>query len=270
MYDPPPPPEEQPVQHNHTYSTPVEPTPHETTTSASSRDIAFMLNQQSFRRSNSRRTTETDCSESIISDDEGSVETQFSRDERRARALNIPIPTADIINLPIDEFNEKLAKYDLTEAQLSLIRDIRRRGKNKVAAQNCRKRKMDQICGLQGDVDRLYAQKEQMEQEQAQLLYLRELARDKYTKLLNFFQDSRAEYLARIAHQDPPEDPNDPSNTVTVTTSTDGEAERHMSHLTVLNSNSSSFHHHRHHGNPAAVAAGGPSNSRVLHDLEME
>ena len=38
----------------------------------------------------------------------------------------------DIINLPMDEFNERLSKYDLTEAQLSLIRDIRRRGKNKV------------------------------------------------------------------------------------------------------------------------------------------
>lgn len=32
----------------------------------------------------------------------------------------------------MDEFNERLSKYDLSESQLSLIRDIRRRGKNKV------------------------------------------------------------------------------------------------------------------------------------------
>lgn len=38
----------------------------------------------------------------------------------------------DIINLPMDEFNERLSKHDLSETQLSLIRDIRRRGKNKV------------------------------------------------------------------------------------------------------------------------------------------
>lgn len=56
----------------------------------------------------------------------------LTRDERRARALNIPIPVDDIINLPMDEFNERLSKYDLSETQLSLIRDIRRRGKNKV------------------------------------------------------------------------------------------------------------------------------------------
>lgn len=46
--------------------------------------------------------------------------------------MNIPITTEDVINLPMDEFNERLSKYDLSESQLSLIRDIRRRGKNKV------------------------------------------------------------------------------------------------------------------------------------------
>lgn len=53
----------------------------------------------------------------------------FNRDEKRARALNLPISTQDIINLPIDEFNERITKYELSDIQLSLIRDIRRRGK---------------------------------------------------------------------------------------------------------------------------------------------
>ena len=38
----------------------------------------------------------------------------------------------DIINLPMDEFNDLLSKHELTEEQLTLCRDIRRRGKNKV------------------------------------------------------------------------------------------------------------------------------------------
>lgn len=59
-------------------------------------------------------------------------EEQLTRDEKRARNLNIPISVDDIINLPMDEFNERLSKYDLSESQLTLIRDIRRRGKNKV------------------------------------------------------------------------------------------------------------------------------------------
>ena len=55
-----------------------------------------------------------------------------NRDEKRAREMKIPISIEDIVNLPMDEFNERLSKYDLSEPQLSLIRDIRRRGKNKV------------------------------------------------------------------------------------------------------------------------------------------
>lgn len=118
-------------------------------------------------------------------------ESQASRDERRARALNIPIPTEAIINLPIDEFNELLTRHTLTETQLSLIRDIRRRGKNKVAAQNCRKRKMDQIMGLQGEVHVMLSQKESLEAQQHQLLAARQMAKERYSKLYQFVVDSR-------------------------------------------------------------------------------
>jgi nuclear factor erythroid 2 len=62
-----------------------------------------------------------------------SEEEHLNRDEKRARSMSIPMNVTDIINLPMDEFNERLSKYDLSEAQLSLIRDIRRRGKNKVS-----------------------------------------------------------------------------------------------------------------------------------------
>lgn len=76
----------------------------------------------------------------------------WSRDERRARALKVPFSNEMIVNLPVDEFNDLLEKYTLSEEQLALIRDIRRRGKNKIAAQNCRRRKMDVLLGLKDDV----------------------------------------------------------------------------------------------------------------------
>ncbi|KAL1461583.1 hypothetical protein WDU94_013465 [Cyamophila willieti] len=94
-----------------------------------------------------------------------SEEEQMTRDEKKARGLNIPIPVGDIINLPMDEFNERLSKYDLSETQLSLIRDIRRRGKNKVAAQNCRKRKLDQILCLADEVKQMKDKKRHLLQE---------------------------------------------------------------------------------------------------------
>ncbi|XP_053553386.1 endoplasmic reticulum membrane sensor NFE2L1 [Bombina bombina] len=85
----------------------------------------------------------------------GFLERQAGRDEQRARALKIPFSNDKIINLPVEEFNELLAKYHLSEAQLCLVRDIRRRGKNKMAAQNCRKRKLDTILNLEQEVKRL-------------------------------------------------------------------------------------------------------------------
>ncbi|KAM4623047.1 endoplasmic reticulum membrane sensor NFE2L1 isoform 1-T3 [Discoglossus pictus] len=85
----------------------------------------------------------------------GFLDRQAGRDEQRARAMKIPFSNEKIINLPVEEFNELLTKYHLSEAQLCLVRDIRRRGKNKMAAQNCRKRKLDTILNLEQEVKRL-------------------------------------------------------------------------------------------------------------------
>lgn len=48
------------------------------------------------------------------------------------------------------QFNNLLVSptYALTLKQRELLKDIRRRGKNKVAARNCRRRKVDQIDNL--------------------------------------------------------------------------------------------------------------------------
>ncbi|KAL2081617.1 hypothetical protein ACEWY4_023470 [Coilia grayii] len=95
-------------------------------------------------------------------------ESRLSRDEQRARALQIPFSTDLIINLPVDDFNELMSKHQLNEAQLALVRDIRRRGKNKVAAQNCRKRKMENIVGLEYDLDSLKEERERLLREKTE------------------------------------------------------------------------------------------------------
>ncbi|KAM9843153.1 endoplasmic reticulum membrane sensor NFE2L1a [Aulostomus maculatus] len=86
----------------------------------------------------------------------------WSRDERRAQALKIPFSNELIVNLPVEEFNELLNNYQLSEDQLILVRDIRRRGKNKIAAQNCRKRKMGVLLELEDDVSELQRRRSQL------------------------------------------------------------------------------------------------------------
>lgn len=110
-------------------------------------------------------------------------EEHLTRDEKRARSLQIPITVMDIINLPMDEFNERLSKYDLSENQLSLIRDIRRRGKNKVAAQNCRKRKLDQILSLADEVKEMKMRKDRFLRERELAINDRKRVKDKYMSL---------------------------------------------------------------------------------------
>lgn len=97
--------------------------------------------------------------------------------------LQIPIPVTDIINLPMDEFNERLSKYELSETQLSLIRDIRRRGKNKVAAQNCRKRKLDQIMSLADEVKGVKKQKDELMSDRDMQLGKQRKIKERFTAL---------------------------------------------------------------------------------------
>ncbi|XP_063308433.1 nuclear factor erythroid 2-related factor 3 [Pelobates fuscus] len=119
------------------------------------------------------------------------VDKNISRDQRRAKSLRIPFSVDEIVSMPVEMFNNMLSKHFLTDSQVSAIRDIRRRGKNKVAAQNCRKRKLDVILNLEDDVSQLKAHKERLLKERAQCnksmsnmkQKLNELYRDVFSRL---------------------------------------------------------------------------------------
>jgi len=118
----------------------------------------------------------------------------------REKGLDVFISVYNIINIQMDEFNECLEQYKggipvgsllgppdpdktqiiqdpetgeskakMTEEQAVLAREIRRRGKNENAAQDCRKRANDRISQLKEDVKRERERKEKMRQESAQL-----------------------------------------------------------------------------------------------------
>ncbi|XP_009994479.1 PREDICTED: nuclear factor erythroid 2-related factor 2 isoform X1 [Chaetura pelagica] len=122
------------------------------------------------------------------------LEAHLTRDEQRAKALQIPFPVEKIINLPVDDFNEMMSKEQFNEAQLALIRDIRRRGKNKVAAQNCRKRKLENIVELKQDLSNLKDEREKLLKEKGEHdKSLRQMKKQLTTLYLDVFSMLRDE-----------------------------------------------------------------------------
>lgn len=123
------------------------------------------------------------------------ADARLSRDEQRAKALKIPLSVSMIINLPVDDFKELLSKHHLNDAQMALVQDIRRRGKNKVAAQNCRKRKMENIVGLEGELDSLKEEKERLLSEKvqkaAQLKEMKQQLNSLYLEVFSKLRDDK-------------------------------------------------------------------------------
>jgi len=108
------------------------------------------------------------------------------RDEKRAKKMNLPFSVFEVINCPVDTFSEMLARPGLTAEQAKLCRDIRRRGKNKVAAQNCRKRKLDTIEDLQSQVGQVQRRKAQLLREREQL----EAERARWSSKLSYLEET--------------------------------------------------------------------------------
>ncbi|TDH03422.1 hypothetical protein EPR50_G00163980 [Perca flavescens] len=170
------------IGHDHTYNQPLPPAsspslgkmPTKHTKCSSRHD-----NVKPYHRSSSRHISETKM---------------WSRDERRARAGKIPFSNELIVNLPVDEFNDLLANYHLSEEQLILVRDIRRRGKNKIAAQNCRKRKLDVLLELKDNVSGLRRYRSRLLREKQEALRnLQEMKRRLGTLYQDVFSTLRDE-----------------------------------------------------------------------------
>ncbi|XP_016370599.1 nuclear factor erythroid 2-related factor 1-like [Sinocyclocheilus rhinocerous] len=101
----------------------------------------------------------TAIKQEVMSEDEAEPE-EMSRDEHHVQALGLPFSAFQIVNMPVEKFLELLDSQNLSGSEVTLLRDVRRRGKNKLAAQNCRKRKLDTILALQGEVEGLSVQRD--------------------------------------------------------------------------------------------------------------
>jgi len=106
-----------------------------------------------------------------------------SRDEKRAKALKVSMTMDEIIESSVEQFAELVTHHHLNDAQQQLVRDIRRRGKNKMAAQNCRKRKMEVIQTIEEQVMDLRERRDALRRERGELDRNTASLKDKFKRL---------------------------------------------------------------------------------------
>ena len=89
--------------------------------------------------------------------------------EKMRREAGITLTVDQLVNTPtMDEFNDLLSRQNFTAEQLKTCRDIRRRGKNKLTAENSRKRKFDLVKDLEERCQEARKRGQQLEREQAE------------------------------------------------------------------------------------------------------
>ncbi len=109
-----------------------------------------------------------------------------------------------LVSMPVEEFNHLLERAKLNDIEVAFMKEWRRRGKNKTAAQIARKRKREEVGDLESEVEAMRQQKVELqmryERLQSQIKSLKERSLAAENKVYLKHNHSSGQSVSRDTH----------------------------------------------------------------------
>ena len=115
-----------------------------------------------------------------------------------------PVTRDKLVSMPVEEFNHLLELTQLNDIEVAFMKEWRRRGKNKTAAQIARKRKREEVGDLESEVEEMRQQKVELQmrydQLRSKIASLKERSLVAESNVYDRYSQSSGQPLSRDTH----------------------------------------------------------------------